>query len=89
MAAPTVPEMVTPVLAELRGLTADYEARLVRASGRLVEDGRTRLAAAARGLPKPMDLLAFASQRLDIAVGRFTTTPNAPSAPCSQSSTTG
>lgn len=64
-------EMVTPVLAELRGLTADYEARLVRASGRLVEDGRTRLAAAARGLPKPMDLLAFASQRLDIAVGRL------------------
>lgn len=64
-------EMVTPVLAELRGLTADYEARLRRASGRLVEDGRTRLHAAARGLPKPQDLLAFASQRLDLAVGRL------------------
>jgi exodeoxyribonuclease VII large subunit len=63
--------MVTPVLAELRGLTADYEARLVRASGRLVEDGRTRLQAASRGLPKPQDLLAFASQRLDLAVGRL------------------
>jgi len=64
-------EMVTPVLAELRGLTADYEARLVRASGRLVEDARTRLASAARGLPKPQDLLAFNSQRLDLAVARL------------------
>jgi len=64
-------EMVTPVLAELRGLTADYEARLRRASGRLVEDGRTRLQAAARGLPKPQDLLALASQRLDLAVVRL------------------
>jgi exodeoxyribonuclease VII large subunit len=64
-------EMVTPVIAELRGLTADYEARLRRVSGRLIEDNRTRLQAAARGLPRPSDLLAFASQRLDLAVGRL------------------
>lgn len=64
-------EMVTPVLAELRGLTADYEARLVRASGRLVEDGRTRLAAAARGLPKPMDLLATKAQNFDLLSARL------------------
>jgi len=64
-------EMATPVLAELRGLVADYDARLKRGSGRLVEDARTKLAAAARGLPKPQDLLAFASQRLDLAVGRL------------------
>lgn len=64
-------EMVTPVLAELRGLTADYEARLVRCSGRLIEDKRTSLTAAARGLPRPQDLLALASQRLDLAVGRL------------------
>ncbi|MBX7249284.1 MAG: exodeoxyribonuclease VII large subunit [Caulobacteraceae bacterium] len=64
-------EMVTPVLAELRGLTADYESRLRRGSGRLIEDNRTRLQAAARGLPRPQQLLETASQRLDLAVGRL------------------
>ncbi|MBU2382448.1 MAG: exodeoxyribonuclease VII large subunit, partial [Alphaproteobacteria bacterium] len=44
-------EMVTPVLADLIGWVADLSARAARASGRLVEDRRTRLRAAARGLP--------------------------------------
>jgi exodeoxyribonuclease VII large subunit len=33
---------------------------------------RTRLAAAARGLPRPQDLLGFAGQRLDAIAGRLT-----------------
>jgi exodeoxyribonuclease VII large subunit len=64
-------EMATPVLAELRALTADFESRLRRCSGRMVEDARTRLQSAARGLPRPQQLLETASQRLDIAVGRL------------------
>ncbi|MBX9576126.1 MAG: exodeoxyribonuclease VII large subunit, partial [Caulobacteraceae bacterium] len=40
-------EMVTPVLADLVGWVADLSARSVRAAGRLVEDRRTRLRAAA------------------------------------------
>ncbi|MDB5455420.1 MAG: exodeoxyribonuclease large subunit [Caulobacter sp.] len=61
-------EMATPVLAELKSLIADYERRLSRCGGRAVEERRTRLISAARGLPRPADLLALAQQRLDIAV---------------------
>ena len=61
-------EMVTPVLADLVGWVADLSARSVRAAGRLVEDRRTRLRAAARGLPaRADDLLALPRQRLDQA----------------------
>ena len=61
-------EMVTPVLADLIGWVADLSARAARASGRLVEDRRTRLRAAARGLPaRADDLLALPRQRLDQA----------------------
>ena len=59
-------EMATPVLADLAWAVADLDQRLVRAGGRLVEDRRVRLRAAARGLPaRPEDLLALPSQRLD------------------------
>ncbi|PVM90457.1 exodeoxyribonuclease VII large subunit [Caulobacter radicis] len=64
-------EMATPVLAELRGLVSDYDRRLSRCAGRVVEERRTRLQAAARGLPRPNDLLALAQQRFDIAAGRL------------------
>jgi len=64
-------ELVTPVLAELRGLTADYAARLSRCSGRLIEDGRTRLQAAARGLPRPQELLAIKAQNFDLLAARL------------------
>jgi len=64
-------EMATPVLAELRAAVADYDARLNRCSGRMIEDARNRLNGAARGLPRPQDLLAPWSQRYDLATARL------------------
>jgi exodeoxyribonuclease VII large subunit len=65
-------EIVTPVLADLRAAVADLDRRLARAGGRLLEDRRTRLRAAARGLPaRPEDLLALPAQRLDHAGSRL------------------
>jgi exodeoxyribonuclease VII large subunit len=61
-------EMATPVLAELRALVSDYDRRLNNSGARTVEERRTRLISAARGLPRPTDLLALAQQRLDLAV---------------------
>ena len=65
-------EMATPVLSELKALTADYDRRLATAGGRLIEDRRSRLTGAARGLPRPADLLAMARQRLDYAGSHLT-----------------
>jgi exodeoxyribonuclease VII large subunit len=64
-------EMATPVLAELKALIADQERRLARSAGRMLEERRHRLAAAARGLPRPADVLALASQRFDLSAGRL------------------
>ena len=64
-------EIATPVLAELKALTADYQRRLARSAGRALEERRTRLTAAGRGLPRPADLLALASQRFDHASSRL------------------
>lgn len=64
-------EMATPVLAELKALIADHQRRLVRSGARVLEDRRTRLTSAARGLPRPADLLALASQRFDHASSRL------------------
>lgn len=65
-------EIATPVLADLQYAVADFERRLARAGGRLLEDRRTRLRAAARGLPaRPEDLLALPQQRLDLAGSRL------------------
>jgi exodeoxyribonuclease VII large subunit len=64
-------EMATPVLAELRALISDFDRRLNRSGARLIEDRRTRLLGAARGLPRPDDILALAQQRFDIASGRL------------------
>ena len=64
-------EMATPVLAELRALISDFDRRLARSGARLIEDRRTRLISAARGLPRPDDILALAQQRFDIASGRL------------------
>jgi len=36
-----------------------------------LDQGRTRLSAAARGLPRPQELLATPSQRFDLAAGRL------------------
>ena len=65
-------EIATPVLAELKALTLDLQRRLVRCGGRALEDRRNRLTAAGRGLPRPADLLALASQRFDHASSRLT-----------------
>ncbi len=64
-------EIATPVLAELKALIADHQKRLVRGGERTLDQGRTRLAAAARGLPRPQELLATPSQRFDLAAGRL------------------
>ncbi len=64
-------EIATPVLAELKALTADYQRRLIRCAGRTLEERRTRLTSAERGLPRPADLLALASQRFDHASSRL------------------
>jgi len=64
-------EMATPVLAELAAKLAGCERRLHACGARAIETRRTRLSAASRGLPRPSDLLAIATQRLDIASGRL------------------
>ncbi|WP_174301675.1 exodeoxyribonuclease VII large subunit [Caulobacter sp. S45] len=65
-------EMATPVLSDLRALVLDYGRRTYRCTHHGLETRRTRLAGAARGLPRPADLLAVASQRYDLAAGRLT-----------------
>jgi exodeoxyribonuclease VII large subunit len=64
-------EMATPVLAELKAVVLGFEQRMARAAGHTLEVRRTRLSAAARGLPRPQDLIGFASQRFDLAAGRL------------------
>ncbi|HXQ13813.1 MAG TPA: exodeoxyribonuclease VII large subunit [Caulobacteraceae bacterium] len=64
-------EIATPVFAELAASLADHERRLIAYGARAIEQRRTRLSAAARGLPRPQDLLGLATQRLDIAAGRL------------------
>ncbi len=60
-------EMATPVLADLAAALADHERRLITGGARAIEQRRARLAVAARGLPRPHDLLSLATQRLDMA----------------------
>jgi exodeoxyribonuclease VII large subunit len=64
-------EMVTPVRAELMRALADQDRRLSAAVQRRVERGRARLAEAVGRLPRAPDLLAIATQRLDLAAGRL------------------
>src|SRR5690606_20230853 len=52
--------------------TADLGARMHRCGGRVVEDRRGRIAAAARGLARIPDLVEMAGQRFSIAAGRLT-----------------
>ncbi len=64
-------EIATPVIGDLRAAMADYERRMHRCGGRMLEDRRTRLSAAARARPRTAELLAIAQQRLDMASGRL------------------
>ena len=63
--------MATPVLAELKAVVLGFEQRMARCTHHALEVRRTRLSAAARGLPKPQDMLGLASQRFDLAAGRL------------------
>lgn len=64
-------EIAVPVRAELQAETLGLARRLVQAVGRAREDRRRRVADLARGLPRPDQLLALASQRFDAAAGRL------------------
>lgn len=64
-------EIATPVLAELKALVGDLDARMHRCGGRAVEDHRGRVAAAERGLRRVPDLVRLAEQRFDIISGRL------------------
>jgi exodeoxyribonuclease VII large subunit len=64
-------EIVTPVFADLAAALADYERRMIQCGARMMDLGRARLAAAAGRLSRPQDLLAIATQRLDLASGRL------------------
>ncbi len=64
-------EMATPVFAELAASLVDHERRMIQCGARLIDHRRARLAAAGAGLPRPGDLLAIATQRLDLAAGRL------------------
>ncbi len=65
-------EIATPVLGELRALTADLERRRQGVMTRLLEIRRERLTLLVRALPKPQDLLDAAQQRLDYTAHRLT-----------------
>ena len=64
-------ERAVPVRSELLAYVADIAARQHRAVSRAMEERRTRVTAAGRGLPRPDDLLALARQRFDAASGRL------------------
>ena len=59
------------MLAELKALVADCQRRMIRCTEHALDRGRTRLTAAARGLPRPEDLLALPRQRFDHAAGNL------------------
>ncbi|HTM81698.1 exodeoxyribonuclease VII large subunit [Asticcacaulis sp.] len=64
-------EMATPVLGELRAFTADLERRRQGTMARQLETRRERVALLARTLPKPLDLINAAQQRLDYVAHRL------------------
>ncbi len=64
-------EIATPVRAELLAQLADAGRRTERCVHVRLERGRERLQGAARGLPRPADVLALATQRYDLAAGRL------------------
>jgi exodeoxyribonuclease VII large subunit len=64
-------ECAVPVRSELLMRVADLGLRQVRAHNRSLEERKGRLKAAARGLPRPEEVLGLARQRLDTAGGRL------------------
>jgi len=64
-------EMATPVLGELRALTADLERRRQAIISRKLETMRERVTLLSRALPRPQDLINNAQQRLDYVAQRL------------------
>jgi exodeoxyribonuclease VII large subunit len=64
-------ECAVPVRSELLMRVADLGLRQARAHNRSLEERKGRLKAAARGLPRPEEVLGLARQRLDTAGGRL------------------
>ena len=64
-------ERAVQVRTEVLAYVADMAARQHRAMSRAMDERRTRITAAGRGLPRPDDLLALARQRFDAASGRL------------------
>lgn len=64
-------ERVVPVRTELVDVVDSLGGRARRALLRLADERRQRVRAAARGLPRPEDILNFARQRFDNASGRL------------------
>jgi exodeoxyribonuclease VII large subunit len=58
-------EMAVPVRVELAQRSMEFRSRLAGGVARTLEERRSRLLGAVRGLPKPQALLAVARQRLD------------------------
>ncbi|MGF7162334.1 exodeoxyribonuclease VII large subunit [Rhodoligotrophos appendicifer] len=65
-------ECAVPVRADLIATVDDLGYRQRRAARRMVEERRVRVLSAARGLPKPEDMLGLARQKFDTAAGRLT-----------------
>jgi exodeoxyribonuclease VII large subunit len=64
-------EWAVPKQSELIARMAELRERQRYAVARSIEGNRSDLRAAARGLPRPQDLLGFARQRFDAASGRL------------------
>jgi len=64
-------EMAVPVRTELIAVVSDRGLRLKSGLMRLVQERKTHLRAASRGLPRLGDLLALPRQRFDEAAGRL------------------
>ncbi|MDH3236709.1 MAG: exodeoxyribonuclease VII large subunit, partial [Alphaproteobacteria bacterium] len=64
-------EMAVPVRAELQADVLNHERRMVRATSRLVDERRVRIAGLGRGLPTRDSILAVPAQRLDTAGERM------------------
>ena len=64
-------EIATPVLGDLRAFAADLERRRQACMARDLETRRDRLALLGRALPKPLDLIGAAQQRLDYVAQRL------------------
>lgn len=64
-------EWAVPKRADLITRVVEMRERLMRAVRRLIEARRTELRGAARGLPRPQDLLALPRQRVDTAASRL------------------